>query len=45
MHALQRSYRGLGLVMQLNWDRIISFLTIAFALVVGAYVGSLFGGL
>ena len=31
--------------MELNWDRIISFLTIAFALVVGAYVGSLLGSL
>ena len=42
MDALQQSYRGLSLVMQLNWDRILYLLTIAFALVAGAWLGSFF---
>lgn len=41
MQTLQQSYRGLSLVMQLNWDRILYLLTIAFALMAGAYLGSL----
>lgn len=41
MQALQQSYRGLFLVMELNWDRILYVATIAFALMAGAYLGSL----
>jgi len=41
MHTLQHSYRGLSLVMELNWDRILYLLTIAFALMAGAFIGSL----
>ena len=41
MHTLQQSYRGFSLLMQLNWDRILYLLTIAFALMAGAYLGSL----
>ena len=41
MHSLQQSYRGLQLVMQLNWDRLLYLLTIAFALTAGADLGSL----
>lgn len=40
MQTLQQSYRGLSLVMQLNWDRILYVATIAFALMLGAYLGS-----
>lgn len=39
--TLQNSYRGLSLLMALNWDRFLSFGTIALALVLGAYVLSL----
>ncbi|WP_275671903.1 hypothetical protein [Ruegeria pomeroyi] len=41
MHVLQQSYRGLGLVMQLNWDRILFVGAIAAALFLGAFLGSL----
>lgn len=41
MHTIQQSYRGLSLVMELNWDRIIYLGTIALALGAGAYLGSL----
>lgn len=41
MQTLQQSYRGLSLVMELNWDRILYVATIAFALFAGAYLGSL----
>jgi len=41
MHTLQRSYRGLGLVMELNWDLILYIATIAVALMAGAWLGSL----
>ena len=41
MHTLQQSYRGLSLVMILNADRILALLTICFALVAGAWIGSL----
>lgn len=41
MHTLQRSYRGLSLVMELNWDLFLYLFTIAGALLVGAWIGSL----
>lgn len=41
MQTLQRSYRGLSLIMVLNWDRVLYVATIAVALAAGAYVGSL----
>jgi len=41
MQTLQSSYRGLSLVMALNWDLILYLATIAFALMAGAYIGSL----
>ena len=41
MHTLDRSYRGLSLVMELNWDLIIYMATIAVALLAGAWLGSL----
>lgn len=40
MHTLERSYRGLSLVMELNWDLIIYMATIAVALLAGAWLGS-----
>ena len=41
MQMLQRSYRGLGLVIQLNYDWVINLVTIVIALLAGAYLGSL----
>jgi len=41
MQTLQHSYRGLSLVMELNWDRILYVATISIALMAGAYIGTL----
>jgi hypothetical protein len=41
MHTIQSSYRGLSLLFDLNWDRLLYVGTIAGALLLGAYVGSL----
>lgn len=41
MQAIQSSYRGLSLLMALNWDRVLYVGTIALALFAGAYLGSL----
>lgn len=41
MHTIQTSYRGLSLLMDINWDRLLYIGTIAFALAAGAFVGTL----
>jgi hypothetical protein len=41
MQTLTRGYRGLSVLMDLNWDRALYLLTIAVALGAGAFVGSL----
>ena len=41
MLTMQHAYRGISLVMQLNWDRFLSLFIIVAALFVGAYLGSL----
>lgn len=41
MQTIQSSYRGLSLLMDLNWDRVLYVSTIAFALAAGAFVGTL----
>lgn len=41
MQAIQTSYRGLSLLMQLNWDRALYVATIALALALGAFIGAL----
>lgn len=41
MQAIQSSYRGLSLLMDLNWDRVLYVSTIAFALGAGAVIGTL----
>lgn len=41
MHTLQQSYRGFSLLIELNWDRVLSLATIALALMLGAWLGSL----
>lgn len=40
MQAINKSYRGLSLLMQLNWDRILYICTICFALALGAWLGT-----
>lgn len=41
MEHIQESYRGLSLLMNLNWDRLLYGATIALALGAGAYLGTL----
>lgn len=41
MSAIQSSYRSLWLLFELNWDRLLYIGTIAAALLIGAYVGSM----
>lgn len=41
MQALENGYRGLSLLMELNWDRILYLMTILAALWIGAFIGSL----
>lgn len=43
MQTLTAGYNGLSLVMMLNWDRLLYLATIAFALMFGAWIGSLPG--
>lgn len=42
MAHLMKSTRGLGLVVELNWDRILYVATISLSLFVGLYIGTLF---
>jgi len=41
MHTLQNGYRGLSLLVDLNWDLILYMTALLGALMIGAYVGSL----
>ena len=41
MQTLQQAYRGLSLVMELNWDRLLFLGTLACALALGAWLGSI----
>lgn len=40
MQQFVRGYRGLSLLVNLNWDRIVYLATILVALMLGAFVGS-----
>ncbi|WP_257884174.1 hypothetical protein [Sulfitobacter sp. CW3] len=40
MNAIKSKYRGLGLLVDLNWDRGLYLGALAFALAAGAYLGS-----
>lgn len=42
MQAIESGYRGLTLLVDLNWDRLLYVATIFTALGAGAFVGSLF---
>jgi len=41
MQAIHSGYRGLSLLFNLNWDRILYAATILLALMAGAFVGTL----
>ena len=41
MQTIQSGYRGLSLIMMLNWDRVLYVATRAAALAAGAWLGSL----
>lgn len=41
MDTITRSYKGLSLLFNLNWDRLLSLGMLALALMLGAYFGSL----
>ena len=41
MQTIRQGYRGLGLLMSLNWDRVLYVCTLIFALMLGAFIGSL----
>ncbi|MFN3824666.1 MAG: hypothetical protein ACK4GW_13015 [Pseudorhodobacter sp.] len=40
MQTVMQGYRGLSLLVDLNWDRIFSFGTIVVGLLAGAFLGS-----
>ena len=41
MHTITKGYRGLSVLMDLNWDRALYVCTIVFALCAGAFLGSI----
>lgn len=41
MQTIKTSYRGLSLLVDLNWDRALYLGTLAVALAAGAWLGSL----
>lgn len=41
MQTLSRSYRGLGLLMRLNWDRALTGFAILGALTAGTWLATL----
>ena len=41
MQQIVSGYRGLSLLVDVNWDRILYLVTIAVALFAGAFIGSL----
>ncbi len=41
MRTIQSGYRGLSMLMSLNWDRFLYSGTLALALIIGAWLGTL----
>lgn len=41
MQTFKQGYRGLSLLVDLNWDRALYLGTLAIALCAGAFIGSL----
>jgi hypothetical protein len=42
MQTIARGYKGLSVLMDLNWDLALYLCTIAFALCAGAFIGSFY---
>ncbi len=42
MQTLTNGYRGLSLLMYLNWDLVLYVCTIAVALAAGAFIGTFY---
>ncbi len=42
MQTISNGYRGLSVLMDLNWDLALYLCTIVFALGAGAFIGSLY---
>ncbi len=42
MQTLTKGYRGLSLLMDLNWDLVLYVCTIAVALAAGAFLGTFY---
>lgn len=42
MQHIIGGYRGLNLLLNLNWDRVLYLCTILFALLAGAFIGSIY---
>ena len=42
MTAIRAGYKGLSLLAELNWDRLLYGATIAVALVAGSFFGQIF---
>lgn len=42
MQTIQSSYRGMRLLMDLNWDRLWYLFSVLAALGAGAFIGSLY---
>ena len=40
MQTLQAGYRGMSLLVTINWDRLLYICTIVFALFFGAWLGA-----
>lgn len=40
MHTLQAGYRGMSLLVTINWDRLLYICTIVFALFFGGWLGA-----
>ncbi|MGZ2257795.1 hypothetical protein [Roseobacter sp. A03A-229] len=43
MRAIHNSYRGLSLLMDLNWDRVLYLGMITLSLCAGAWISAAFG--
>lgn len=41
MQTLQDGYRGMTLLLSINWDRLLSVIAIVASLLFSAYVGSM----
>jgi len=42
MQTLSKEYRGLSLLLDLNWDLVLYICTIAVALAAGAFIGTFY---